>query len=223
MSTHPPGLPTLLPARPRPARRRAAAALLLALAWPVLAPAQPAPARSGRVNPALAALAQQTLVRLPAPPAWDASVPATVWTIDDLRAEFDRITDTPPQVNHLHNRFLLADHDWMNRFRTWFRRLERPLKIRYEDEVWDCDNYANLFVTLADLLSLQAGETRGSFCIGWASVYYRRAFAGVGAGGAHAVVLVGTSRGLYVIEPQNGTMVPLQEFPNRHTIEEVYF
>ena len=64
-------------------------------------------------------------------------------------------------------------------------------------------------VTFADLLALKSGETRGTFCIGWATVYYRRPFAGV-RGGAHAIVIVGTSKGLFVIEPQDGTIAALQ-------------
>jgi hypothetical protein len=110
----------------------------------------------------------------------------------------------------------------MTKFKGWFRTLEKPLKIRFEDQLWDCDNYANCFVSFADLLALKSGETRGSLCVGWATVFYRRPFAGIRSG-AHAVVIVGTSQGLYIIEPQDGTMVALKDFPNRDTIEAVYF
>jgi ligand-binding sensor domain-containing protein len=36
-------------------------------------------------------------------------------------------------------------------------------------------------------------------------------------------VIVGTSKGLFVIEPQDGTIAALKDFPNRNTIESVYF
>ncbi len=178
--------------------------------------------RSSRLQPNLAALAQTALLTLPAPPAWDAAAATTVWTIEDLTAEFAKVTDTPPQINYIRARFLRPDHAWMTKFKGWFRTLEKPLKIRFEDQLWDCDNYANCFVSFADLLALKSGETRGSLCVGWATVFYRRPFAGIRSG-AHAVVIVGTSQGLYIIEPQDGTMVALKDFPNRDTIEAVYF
>lgn len=180
-------------------------------------------APEGRIKPDLAALARETWVTLPPPPPWDATQTATVWTIDDVKAELAKVTDTPPRVNFLRAKLLRPEHGQLVDFKGWFRKLEKPLKIRFVDQLWDCDNYANCFVAFADLLALKAGETRGSMAIGWATVFYRFGFAGIRAGGVHAVVMVGTSQGLFVIEPQDGTMVALRDFPNRHTIEEVYF
>jgi len=177
----------------------------------------------GRIKPDFAALAREAMVTLPPPPPWDPLQTATVWTIDDVTAEFAKVTDTPPRVNFLRTKLLRPDHAQLVEFKGWFHKAERPLKIRFVDQLWDCDNYAGCFVAFADLLALKAGETRGSVCIGWASVFYRFGFAGVHAGGGHAVVIVGTSQGLFIIEPQDGTMVALRDFPNRHTIEEVYF
>jgi hypothetical protein len=170
----------------------------------------------------MAALAAQAFVTLPSPPAWDRAAPAPVWTIEDIQAEFAKVTTTPPQVNFVRTKFLQPDHAWMTRFKSWFRSLEKPLKMKFEDQLWDCDNYANAFVAFADLLALRADETRGAFCVGWATAFYERPFAGIESG-AHAIVIVGTSRGLFVVEPQDGTMVALREFPNRNTIEAVYF
>lgn len=180
-------------------------------------------APAGRIKPDFAALAREAMITLPPPPAWDPARTATVWTIDDIKAEFAKITDTPPRVNFLRANLLRPDHAQLVDFKGWFRKLEKPLKIRYVDQLWDCDNYANCFVAFADLLALKSGETRGSLCIGWATAFYRSGFAGIRPGGAHAVVIVGTSKGLFIIEPQDGTMVALRDFPNRHTIEEVYF
>ncbi|MCX6954797.1 MAG: hypothetical protein NTV51_21785 [Verrucomicrobia bacterium] len=177
----------------------------------------------GRIKPDFAALAREALITLPPPPPWDPAHTATVWTIDDLAAEFAKVTDTPPHVNFLRSKLLRPEHAQLVEFKGWFHKAERPLKIRFVDQLWDCDNYAGCFVAFADLLALKAGETRGSICIGWATVFYRFGFAGVPAGGGHAVVIVGTSKGLFIIEPQDGTMVALRDYPNRHTIEEVYF
>jgi hypothetical protein len=203
------------------ARRRASAAALACL----LAATQPASAeseRSGRLTPDVESLAKGAFVRLPPPPAWDAEDAAGVWTAEEIRAAFARATDTPPQINHVRAEFLRPRAQWLREFKTWFAKLERPLKLRFEGEQWDCDNYANCFVTFADLLALRSGESRGTLGVGWATVYYRRPFAGI-EGGAHAVVIAATGEGLFVIEPQDGTMVPIEKFPNRDTIEAVYF
>ncbi len=176
----------------------------------------------GRLVPDLAAVARSALVVLPPPPAWTPGSAAGIWTIDDIKAELARHTDRPPRVNFVRTSMLRPDHAWLLQFKGWFRAIQKPLQMHFEHQLFDCDNYADAFVAFADLLALKAGEARGSACIGWASVYYRRPFAGVRSG-AHAVVIVGTSQGLHVIEPQDGTMVPLAEFPNRHTIEEINF
>lgn len=177
----------------------------------------------GRIVPDVVALKSLPTTVLPAPPPWDSGGKATLWTIDEIKAEFAKNTDTPPRVNFLRPIFLRPEHGQLVDFKAWFRSLEKPLKIRFVDQLWDCDNYVSCFVAFADLLGLRAGERRGSLCIGWATVNYRYRFAGVRAGTAHAVVVVGTSKGLFIIEPQDGTMVALRDFPNRHTMEEVNF
>lgn len=198
---------------------------LLALLGAALLAVPPADAQNvapGKLVPDLEAVARSALLVLPPPPTWAANTGAGTWTIDDIRAELARHTDRPPRVNFVRTSMLRPDHAWLVDFKGWFRSIQKPLKMHFEHQLFDCDNYANAFVAFADLLALKAGEARGSACIGWASVYYRRPFAGVRAG-AHAVVVVGTSRGLHILEPQDGTMVPLAEFPNRHTIEEINF
>jgi hypothetical protein len=177
----------------------------------------------GRLVPDRAAIAQQTMLTLPAPPAWEKTFDASVSTVDDVKAEFAKLTDTPPRVNSLRAKMLRPDHAWLVEFKRWFAKLQKPLKMHFEDQLWDCDNYADAFVTFADLLTLRAGEVRGSLGIGWASVTYQTAFAGIRAGGVHAVVIIATTQGLFILEPQDGTMVALRDFPNRDTIEEVYF
>ncbi len=178
--------------------------------------------RSGRLSPDVESLAKGAFVRLPPPPVWSAVDSSGLWSADEIRAAFARVTDTPPQINHVRAEFLRPRADWLREFKGWFARLERPLRLRFEGEQWDCDNYANCFVTFADLLVLRSGEGRGTLGVGWATVYYRRPFAGI-TEGAHAVVIAATGEGLFVIEPQDGTMVPLEKFPNRDTIEAVYF
>jgi hypothetical protein len=178
---------------------------------------------AGKVVPDFAALARDAMTTLPAPPVWDMTQPAAPWTIDDIKAELAKITDHPPRVNSLRTNLLRPEHAWFSDLSTWFQKAHKPLKIRYVNELWDCDNFANCFVAFADVIALRGGETRGSLCIGWAIVHYKYSFAGARAGITHAVVIVGTSKGLYMVEPQSGMMTALRKFPNRDTIDDIFF
>ena len=168
-------------------------------------------------------LARAALITLPPPPAWKPAATNATWTAEDLRAQFAQITSSPPRISLAREKLIRPDHDWLVAFNGWFRSLQKPLKIHFEDQAFDCDDFANTYVAFADLLALRSGQSDGSVCVGWATVNYRVAFAGIRRGTAHAVAIIGTSRGLYIVEPQDGTMVSLREFPNRDTIEEVFF
>ena len=200
-------------------RRLRAAALLVAGLGTALAAGLAV--REGRIVPDLEQVAGAGMLDLPQPPP-PAANHGTVWSLEEIRGEFARVTHAPPAVNALRETFLRADHQWLTRFTAWFRSLEKPLRIQFANQLWDCDNYANAYVSFADLVTLESSGKRPPFCVGRASVFYRVPFAGV-RGGAHAVVIVGTTEGLFVIEPQDGTMISLKKFPNRHTIEAVYF
>ena len=54
------------------------------------------------------------------------------------------------------SKLLRADHRWLVDFKGWFRSVQKPLKIHFEDQLFDCDNYANCFVAFADLLGLHS-------------------------------------------------------------------
>lgn len=185
--------------------------------------ARAADGRASRLDPNFAVAAREAAIKLPPPPSWTAADAAGVWTVDELRAAFARATDTPPAINHVRERFLLPSADWLRRYKGWFARLEKPLRLKFVPESWDCDDYANCFVTFADVLLIRGRETRGMLAVGWGTVFNRHPFAGIKAGGAHAVVLVATGEGLFVIEPQDGTMIALEKYPNRDTFETVYF
>ncbi len=209
--------------RPEPTHRRVRLWRLALLLPAGLAAALAAglTVRQGRLVPDLEQVARAGNIDLPLPPP-AAGGNGTVWTLEEIRAEFARTTHAPPTVNGLRETFLRADHQWLTRFTAWFRSLEKPLRIQFANQLWDCDNFANAYVSFADLVTLESSGSRPPFCVGRASVFYRVPFAGVRSG-AHAVVIVGTTEGLFVIEPQDGTMIALKKFPNRHTIEAVYF
>lgn len=174
-----------------------------------------------RVEPDLIALAKLATISLPPPPAWPSGGPAANWSVEDFQGEFAKHSDRMPRIIHSRVSFVRPQHAWLISFVEWFNRLQKALKFTYRDEVWDCDDFARCFVSFADMVALGSGESRGSICLGWATVFNRRAFGGVSAGGGHAVVVVGTSEGLFVIEPSSGKIVALGKYPNRDDFEDV--
>lgn len=176
-----------------------------------------------RVEPDLAALARLALVTLPPMPAYAKGPESVVRSVDELTAEFGKVTDRPPQINFNRTSFVCPDARWLAAFNEWFVKLQKSLKLNYTDEVFDCDDFARTFVAFANLVALGGGETRGSICVGLATVAQKRAFGGVSASGVggHAVVVAATANGVVVIEPQSGKMAPLREYPNRDWFEEV--
>ena len=192
--------------------------------WLALVAAVPGGAAGtvARIVPDLAALSRLANVTLPPSPGYARDVAGGLWSVEEIAAEFGKFTDRPPAINFNRPAFVRPDHRWLVAFNTWFMRVQKALKLAYRDEVWDCDDFARCFVTCANLVALGGGETRGSICVGWATVANLRAFGGQAAsGGGHAIVIVGSADGLFVIEPQSGKMAPLREYPNRDNFEEV--
>ncbi|MBS0663489.1 MAG: hypothetical protein JSR48_09500, partial [Verrucomicrobia bacterium] len=174
------------------------------------------------VVPDVATLARQEPARLPPPPAWRVGTAAGLWRIEDVMAQFRAASSRPPPINHVRSAFVRPDLAWLRAYIAWFGHLRDPLQLRFSDEQFDCDKYSRCFAAFADLLAMQAGETRAPIAVGWAIVYNAYPFAGISAGISHSVVVVGTTDGVYVVEPQNGEMVPLAEYPNRDSLLAVY-
>jgi hypothetical protein len=175
-----------------------------------------------RIVPDVAALAGQPLTRLPAPPAWVDLPPGPAWTVAQVAADFRAATAKPPTIIYVRTEFVRPDYRWFLAYVKWFRGLHRPLHMEYAEDVFDCDKYSRCFVAFANLLAEKSGESRAPLCVGWATVFNDRTFGGVAAGGRHAVVIVNTSEGLIVVEPQNGTVIPLRDYPNRDTLSAFY-
>ena len=175
-----------------------------------------------RIVPDVAALAGQPLTTLPAPPAWVEIPPGPSWTVAKVAADFRAATAKPPPITYVRAEFIRPDYQWFLAYIKWFRSLHKPLHMEYEEDAFDCDKFSRCFVAFANLLAEKSGETRGSLCVGWAVVFNDRTFAGVAAGGQHAVVIVDTTAGLIVVEPQTGAIIPLRDYPNRDTLSAFY-
>jgi len=175
------------------------------------------------ITPDLTALSRLGKAPMSQPPPWVAGNKSGMWSIDDIAAEFGKVTDKPPRINFSHDAFVRPDHRWLLAYREWFQQMLKSLKLEYRDDVFDCDNFARTFVAFANMVALRSGETQGSLCVGWATVANDKAFGGVPGStlGLHSLVVVGTSEGLFVIEPQTGKMASLRDYPNRDGFQDL--
>jgi hypothetical protein len=115
------------------------------------------------------------------------------------------------------------DGPWLTRALDWYQDVLFAFGVSYVPDVWDCENYAQLLVTLASMEMAKYWRADLRVPIGWFTVMPEVAWAGVPAGTKHALVMARTREGLEVIEPQTGQRTPLASYPNRHRILEVYF
>lgn len=160
-------------------------------------------------------------VDLPPPPGWTRAA-ATLRPFAALAGTLRAESGADPTVIHQADTFVVPDAAWLTAYTRWFERLRKPLHLEYEAETFDCDKFARCFVAFADLLARKGGEDRASIAVGWTTVQGDAGFAGVAAG-SHALVLAATTSGIYVIEPQNGTMIRLAQYPNRTHLQQVNF
>jgi hypothetical protein len=124
--------------------------------------------------------------------------------------------------------YVVIEHRWLTgTFLPYFRSFLLHLHAGTSGgEGYDCDNFAMLFRAKLMLSNMLAGGARrAEVPCGRLTVAQRAAFGGVpGAAGAlHALVVVRTDSGWFVVEPQTCTIVELRNYPNLGNITEVSF
>lgn len=96
---------------------------------------------------------------------------------------------------------------------AWTLALQRQLG-GFRPESRDCDDFADVFDLAISWMAARACLDAAPL-VGSISVECRYSYAGIPAVGAHALNVVDTNLGLFVVEPQNGTHCPLESYPNR--------
>lgn len=90
----------------------------------------------------------------------------------------------------------------------------------FKPEGRDCDDFADAF-DLAASWQVRSCNIEAAPVVGCIYVTQSYAWANVPAGGRHALNCVLTDEGLYIVEPQNGQCCPIQDYPNRASIDSV--
>ncbi|MCP4258093.1 MAG: hypothetical protein GY774_11440 [Planctomycetes bacterium] len=118
-------------------------------------------------------------------------------------------------------KYILPEHVWLEQLIEAFLAIEFFSDVGGKPEIWDCDNFSALLSALATIRMWKAGYIGAHCAIGWIKVDAKKEWAGVPPQ-SHALVFAVTSKGVFVIEPQNGQLIHLQDYPNREYIQEVY-
>ena len=152
-------------------------------------------------------------------------VPQALEDVPAARYHYPGLTDTqskrslkiPPynwtQAVFTDAEYVRIKHDYFLEFNKWFMA---ATKRSYKDlgDGYDCDNFAHLYKSLMSTAAYKNNSKR-EILVGVIFVAQRKDFGGIPAGKYnHALNLIGTEKGWFVIEPQTGEMCELKDYPN---------
>lgn len=81
-------------------------------------------------------------------------------------------------------------------------------------ESFDCDDFAFLYKSLWSASSLKVDTKRMGLAVGIIIVENVKSYFDVPMGGKHALNIVHTSKGWYIVEPQNGKYCSIEDYHN---------
>lgn len=172
-------------------------------------------------------------------------LPPTRWAGDDARE--DRVsrfrlglhfsnnmgynsvkTQVPSDIEMimLDNHFRKVDYTWFREFNNWFTKMKMNNGLMAGHRVaenMDCDNYSMLYKSMMSVAAYKSGATSEP-AAALVVVNQVHEFGDIPAtGGLHMLVFIITSRGWFMVEPQTGEFVNLQDYPNQADISMMIF
>jgi hypothetical protein len=124
------------------------------------------------------------------------------------------------------NRYDQVDYYFFRKFNNWFNKLlfeNGLLSLGENGEALDCENYAMLYKSTMSLANLKSGN-KNELAVGIVVVRQMNEFARIPAtGGLHAVNLVMTNKGWYIVEPQTNQFILLEDYPNQEYVQYIIF
>lgn len=149
--------------------------------------------------------------------------------IDALSIEAElvnRFQVQPSQIEFSDRFYVLPQHDWLaKKFIPFSLEFFQENGVVASGEGMDCDNAAHLFKQLLSLSNTRGGRSHeGDVPCAVIKTTQLHPFGGApGDRSAHALILLRTSKGWHVIEPQTGAITRLATYPNREAIEWAFF
>jgi len=162
-------------------------------------------------------------VQVPVIPAWEfADDSAVVSDMELYNSVLYDLTLAPifGGIDSTDNSFITLDHAWLEKLCAWSGEFRKSARINFVTDSFDCDKFALGFCFAANMAAGHEGIKHQPLLFR-ISVEQVKPFGGVPAGGRHALAVGRTQKGLYVIEPQSGVMVPLAQYPNRDQIYKI--
>ena len=131
--------------------------------------------------------------------------------------------DVPTDINvyMVDSKYKEVDYYWFRKFNSWFKTLlfeNGIMSLGDGTENLDCDNFAMLYKSLMSVSAYKA-KSDNEPCVALLVVRQHNEFGGVPIGGLHMVNLVMTNQGWYVIEPQTGEFIRLEDYPNQQFVQ----
>lgn len=117
--------------------------------------------------------------------------------------------------------YIVPHHRWFEELLAYFQKNLRLTGVKGKAETWDCENYSSLLSALSTVKVWKAGFYDTRAAIGWMKVDMKEEWAGLPAE-MHALIFAVTEAGFLVVEPQNGQLVELSDYPNNAHILEVF-
>lgn len=122
-----------------------------------------------------------------------------------------------PTVND--HKYVIPQHSWVNGdYSSYFDSYIYYLGAEYNAEGMDCDNFADFYRQNLVLANLKAGGARQGD-VPCATIVVNQRDKGI----YHALNLMRTNRGWFVIEPQDGTFTKLSSYQYLRNITKVTF
>ena len=110
--------------------------------------------------------------------------------------------------------YVRIKHSYFLEFNKWFMAATKRFYLKDLGDGYDCDNFAHLYKSLMSTAAYKNNSKR-EILVGVIFVAQRKDFGGIPAGKYnHALNLIGTEKGWFVIEPQTGEMCELKDYPN---------
>lgn len=155
-------------------------------------------------------------------PEFEAPISKETRSIEGFKKKFKSLSGAASAIYHDNETYEVVNHDWFKSFYQWYDRDLRHIGVQYKPEIWDCENFSSGLVSLLDLSAIKSGFKSTESLVGWIVVYYNESWARMPAGVVHSIVIFESEKGIHVLEPQNGWMTPIEDFPNAKYIKEIF-
>lgn len=131
----------------------------------------------------------------------------------------DTKVPTDIKVFLLDGKYSIVDYYFFKKFNNWFKKLQFENGILPIDqkENLDCDNFAMLYKSLMSVAGYKSSSEHEP-AVALLVLKQKQPFGGIPSGGLHMLCLVFTSNGWYIIEPQTGEYILLEDYPNQESI-----